>query len=902
MKRFIFVALIISLAFLSSCIKINGEPEIRGFVFTDKYIEGAEIKLLDLEGNQVVAEPTTTDRYGRFSIEMPLGMSFPVVVVASFDKAFADLETDRLASVVEESFNSELIAVNPVTTILTGYMFREGVSYKKAVEDVRAAFGVPDDINILSQLHPQFETSYFSMAKLAKLVEEHYGGSYVSFSEAIVEAVASGTTFDFGVEPTLGLGISDILKEILKEVGGTIYEKAKDKAFSWILKSLFGLGDGSEEEIKEILDQIREVNEKLDDVSNKLDVIDTEIQEILQKLDEQYYDSYIRTIDQNYFTPVEACQNKYLYITTLEATHSTDISIQELMEEINESKLDQVMLNIKKVIVGGTAETSYKSIFELYVTNALNLLRTGKHIDEPAEVGVGFYKRCSSDSEIFADYVNTYINLFKAMTTRQLYALNLLTEYEHNRGSNLAELHYENYSSYIAAEVKEFWKWLEIFVTYAIGGESLMIQPAYDADELWFYNQADDAALKALGKDSGIVVRLFWNSGETMEVTEEGETPQGMKLAFGFLDKIYSAFIDPTGGVKLTLDNQQIQLMGVDEAIEAADPLGSLNKFSFTYQDEEKSKEPGVVVRRYVFENLEDGRYSISRSTNDNVLKTSYTHTLLEEVHKNIVNDQLIAPEYLDESNYALSINSESSQVQSLAISAYMPSMRICGNERQMTYGRSHNIEDHDYVGVLSYSLNKYMKIEGHNYYEKTWILFIPEWSYSPFDAVVVDGTNRETSGRYSCRLILTNKGDNAEGDAWGWQQGVVTRTHPVWLRATNQLSASCLAPYDLSKKYSISKKDDQYKLPATVFSLYLNRDTSYWDLNVKPSGVNILGMLFGGDSLYYGEVVLLKNILYEQYVSYSTVIRQPDLSNYTVGALSTGGLYEMKNWWIFLR
>lgn len=902
MRKALLICSLSLLIILAGCIKVPNTRIIKGTVFTDEYLSGAEVRLLDVDGNQLLEEPHHTDNYGRFSVEIPLGTEFPLVILCSFDSSNDNEDKDLLASVVEESFRTELIPVNPLTSLFTAYMFKRGISYAEALQEIRGAFNIPDGVNLLSQIHPSFETSYFSMKRLVSFVEEQFGGNYKAFVISLVEAIDEGTAFDFGVEPTLGLGISDILKELLKEIGGTIYDKAKDKAFSWILKSLFGLGDGNEEEIKEILDQIREVNEKLDDVSSKLEVIDTEIQEVLEKLDEQYYDTYIRTIDQDYFTPVEACQNKYLYITTLEATHSTDISIQELMEEINESKLDQVMLNIKKVIVGGTAETSYKSIFELYVTNALNLLRSGKHIDEAAKGGLGFYKRCSSDSEIFTDYVNTYINLFKAMTTRQLYALNLLTEYEHNRGSNLAELHFENYNSYLAAEVEEFWKWLEVFVTYAIGGDSLLIQPAYNADDIWFYNQADDAALKALGKDSGIVVRLFWNSGETMDVSVDSEIPQGMKLAFGFLDKVYSMFNDSTGGVKLTLDNQQIQLMGVDEAIEAASPLGTLHKFSFTYQDAEKSKEPGVIVRRYVFENLEDGRYSISRSTNSNVLGTSYTHTLFEDVHKNIVNDQLIAPEYLDESNYSLSINSESAQVQSLAISAYMPSMRINGAERQMTYGRSHNIADHDYVGVLSFPLNKYMKIEGHNYYEKTWILFIPEWSYSPFDAVVVDGTNRETSGRYSCRLILTNKGDNAEGDNWGWQTGEVTRTHPVWLRATNQLSAACLAPYDLSKKYSISKKDDQYKLPSTVFSLYLNINTSYWDLNVEPSGVNILGILFGGDSLYYGEVVLLKNVHYEQYVSYSTVIRQPDLSNYTVGALSTDGIYEMKNWWIFLR
>ena len=528
-----------------------------------------------------------------------------------------------------------------------------------------------------------------------------------------------------------------------------------------------------------------------------------------------------------------------------------------------------------------------RSIFELYVTNALNTLRSKKYIDEPTVNGQGFYKRCSPDSEIFIEYVTTYINLFKAMTTRQLYALNLLIEYEHRMGSNMAQHHYDNYNSYLAEEAKEFSKWLEIFVTYSIGGESLMFEPSNKPAKTWFYNEADDAALKALGKDSGIVVRLFWNAGETLELAPGGETSQGIKLAFGFLDKAYAAFSNPSGGVKLTLDNHQIQLMGVDEAIEGSDPLGTLNRFSFTYQDKSKSQEPVVVIRRYVFENLNDGRYSISRSTNNNVPKTSYTHTLLEGAHKNIVNDQLIAPEYLDESNYALSINSENSHVQSLAISVYMPSMRINENERQMTYGRSHNVADHDYVGVLSYPLNRYMKIEDHYYYDRIWTLFIPGWESHPFDTVVVNGTDREASGRYSCRLILTNRGDKAEGDDWGWQQGDITRTHSVWLRSLNQLSAACLAPTDLSDYFSITKKDDQYRLPSTVFCLYKNIDTSSWDLYIEPTGINILGILFGGDRLFYGEIVILRNFISSKYVSYSEVNRGPDYSNYTVGSLA---------------
>ena len=902
MRKLLLVCFLSLLILLAGCLKITNARMIKGVVFTDEYLRGAEVQILDVDGNPILGEPLITDSYGRFSVEIPLETEFPVVILCSFDSTTDTGEKDFLASTVEESFHTELISVNPLTSLFTAYMFKEEIGYAEALQEVREAFNIPDGANLLSQIHPAFETSYFSMHKLVSFIEEQFGGSYKNFVMSVVEAILDGSAFDFGAEPTLDLGISDILKMFLKEIGSSIYDKAKDKAFSWILKSLFGLGDKSEEEIKEILEQIEQINKKLDDISDKLDGIDSEIQDLLQKLDEQYYDIYIRKIDQDYFTPIESCQDRYVYITTLEATHSTDVSIQELMDEIKESKLDQVMLNIKKVIVGGTEETSYKSIFELYITNALNSLRSKKFIDEPTENGQGFYKRCSTDSEIFIDYVNTYINLFKAMTTRQLYALNLLNEYEHHMGSNMAEHHYDNYNSYLAEEVNEFWKWLEIFVTYAIGGESLMIEPSYDPDKAWFYNEADDAALKALGKDSGIVVRLFWNSGETMDVSVDGETPQGIKLAFGFLDKIYTAFINTAGGVKLTLDNQQIQLMGVDEAIEAIKPLGTLNRFSFTYQDKLKSKEPTVSVRRYVFENLANGRYSISRSTNTNVEKTSYTHTLLEGVHKNIVNDQLIALEYLDESNYALSINSENNQVKSLAISVYMPSLRINDKERQMTYGRSHVVADHDYVGVLSYPLNKYMKIEPLYYYYKIWTLFIPSWDSHPFDAPVVDGTDREAKGRYSCRLILTNKGDKAEGDDWGWQTGDVTRTHPVWLRATDQLSAACLAPTDLSAYYSIAKKNDQYKMPSTTFCLYLNADTSFWDLNVVPSGINILGTLFGGDGLFYGEVVVLRNISFSRYVSYSEVNRGPDYSNYNLCTLTLSDIYDMKNWWIFLR
>ncbi len=139
---------------------------------------------------------------------------------------------------------------------------------------------------------------------------------------------------------------------------------------------------------------------------------------------------------------------------------------------------------------------------------------------------------------MFIQYIQAYVALFKALTTRQLLALNLLVEYEHKQGTSLAPLHLQNYTAYIEEEVEIFWQWLETFVTYALGGESLMTEPLYDPDKAWFFNEADNAALKALGKDSGIVVRVLWNT-QPMDFSVAGSTEVlqiGLKTCFGILD------------------------------------------------------------------------------------------------------------------------------------------------------------------------------------------------------------------------------------------------------------------------------------------------------------------------------------------------------------------------------
>ncbi|MBN2253700.1 MAG: hypothetical protein JW701_08370, partial [Kosmotogaceae bacterium] len=357
-------------------------------------------------------------------------------------------------------------------------------------------------------------------------------------------------------------------------------------------------------------------------------------------------------------------------------------------------------------------------------------------------------------STIFIEYVQAYIRLFQALTTRQVLALNLLVEYEHKLGSSLAQLHLNNYISYIAEEVEVFWYWLETFVTYVIGGESLMMNPAYDADKAWFYNQADNAALKAMGLDSGIVVRVFWNT-EPMGLSP---TLPGFQKTLGMLLPVYDIFKNSASGVKLTLDKQDIQLTSIDEAIEANDPLGTYRLLGFAYQDPELSVEPNVVMRRYVFENPSDGKYTISRSTNSNVVQTPYPIALLENTQKNICNNLFIAEEYLDETKYALNICSETSHVQSLAISAYAPSIRVNNLQREIIYGRSTDPTDPDHIGVLNFALNRYMRIDDEAYWQKTWILFIPTWDSYGVDLVKVNSTDRMTSGRYSSWLVLTNK------------------------------------------------------------------------------------------------------------------------------------------------
>jgi len=902
MRKVVLVSLVVLVVLLTGCIKIFRANEIKGTVFTDEYIENAVVKVLDVEGNPVVEGEFLTDEYGRFSIPVPEGLQFPVVVLATFDTGEEPEDTDALASIVEESFYTEQILVNPVSSVFAAYMFRMEISYKDAVDQVRDAFSVPPDINILSRLYPKFETTYFSMERLASFVEDYFGGVYRDFVETIVEAIVGGARYNFGVAATLDFDISGLAKDLLKGITTGIISKGAISGISWVLKSLFGLGDQTTELINEILSQIQEVNARLDTMSEKLDTIDTEIQSILTKLDQQYYDSYIRMVDQNYFTPIEICTGKYLYITTLPATDSTDLSIESLMQDIWNSKLDQVMLNIKKVIVGGTAETSYLSLFEIYMTNAMNSLRTMGLIGEPTG-DLGFYKRCSPDSPAFIEYIQAYVALFKALTTRQLLALNLLVEYEHKQGTSLAPLHLQNYTAYIDEEVEVFWQWLETFVTYALGGEALMTEPLYDPDKAWFFNEADNAALMALGKDSGIVVRVFWNT-QPMDFSVAGSTDllqYSLKTALGFLTPAFDIFKDPAKGVKLTLDKQEIQLTGVDEAIQANDPNGELRILNYTHQDVDNTEEPEVLMRRYFFENLEEGRYSISRSTNNNIGQTSYTHTLLENTHKNIANNLFIADEYLSESNYALNICSENSQVQSLAIAAYMPSMRINNLEREMTYGRSSNVADHDWVGVLNYALNRYMKISDESYWDRSWILFIPTWDSYGVDLVKVNGTDREASGRYSCRLILTNKGDKGTGDGWGWQQGTVTKDHAVWMRAPSQLSDMCLAPYNLSKYYSKDKKDDKYKMLSTTYCLYLNHETSQWDLIIEPTFINVLGLFFGGDKVYYGELVRLRQVSSGKYISFNKVYTDSS-SYYNCGSVNDNFKYNMNNWWVFYR
>ncbi|HDP76712.1 MAG TPA: hypothetical protein ENN47_00705, partial [Mesotoga infera] len=269
----------------------------------------------------------------------------------------------------------EQILVNPVTSVFAAYMFKKQISYSEAISEVRDALNVPPEVNVLSQLHPGFETSYFSMKRLSDFVRDNFGGVYRDFIEVIVEAIAGGAIYNFGVGATLDIDISSLAKDLLKGTTTGIVSKVAVSAISWVMKSLFGLGDETSEMISEILNQVEEINAKLDVISAKLDTIDSEIQSILTKLDQQYYDSYVRMVDQNYFTPIETCTGKLLFITTLDATTTTDVAIQELMYDIQISKLDQVMLNIKKVIVGGTADTSYMSLFEIFITNAMNAIR-----------------------------------------------------------------------------------------------------------------------------------------------------------------------------------------------------------------------------------------------------------------------------------------------------------------------------------------------------------------------------------------------------------------------------------------------------------------------------------------------------------------------------------------------
>ncbi len=130
--------------------------------------------------------------------------------------------------------------------------------------------------------------------------------------------------------------------------------------------------------------------------------------------------------------------------------------------------------------------------------------------------------------------------------------------------------------------------------------------------------------------------------------------------------------------------------------------------------------EPGVVLRRYVFENLSEGKYTISRSTNNNVVQTPYAITLLENTHKNICNNLFIAEEYLDETKHALNIAPETSYVQSHGNISLRSLIESQQSAEEIIYGRSTDPTDPDHIGVLNVALNRYMKIDDEAYWQKT--------------------------------------------------------------------------------------------------------------------------------------------------------------------------------------
>ena len=158
MRKALLICSLSLLIILAGCIKVPNTRIIKGTVFTDEYLSGAEVRLLDVDGNQLLEEPHHTDNYGRFSVEIPLGTEFPLVILCSFDSSNDNEDKDLLASVVEESFRTELIPVNPLTSLFTAYMFKRGISYAEALQEIRGAFNIPDGVNLLSQIHPSFET------------------------------------------------------------------------------------------------------------------------------------------------------------------------------------------------------------------------------------------------------------------------------------------------------------------------------------------------------------------------------------------------------------------------------------------------------------------------------------------------------------------------------------------------------------------------------------------------------------------------------------------------------------------------------------------------------------------------------------------------------------------------
>ncbi|WP_028603377.1 DUF1566 domain-containing protein [Ottowia thiooxydans] len=238
---------------------------------------GAQVKLLDANGNQVGNTDRPTDAGGVFHLAVPENKTSRFRITATGGtyegKPFKDtLVLDVENFVVDE----DVLYANAATTMISRYIdLHPGIGVEEASNKVKQFLQIPTTSSAgFDVANPK--QSYFSHDVLLNQAAQSNATSLNVFLNSVVGEMAAGApSHSFARTPTVGgkeFSLLDFLAEALAEEGvGLVFEKAS---------ALDGLDSTAE-----ILEQLHEINAKLDNlIKLTFELLSGQKDELLQNL------------------------------------------------------------------------------------------------------------------------------------------------------------------------------------------------------------------------------------------------------------------------------------------------------------------------------------------------------------------------------------------------------------------------------------------------------------------------------------------------------------------------------------------------------------------------------------------------------------------------------------------